>query len=83
MRQAKRHARDADLAKAGVALKRAAARARKLAEQTNTPLILFEDGRVVRKKVTPAKSSRNRARKVGLPRGWVDSTALIREDRSR
>jgi hypothetical protein len=69
MRQAKRHVRDADLAKAGVALKRAAARARKLAEQTNTPLVIFEGGRVVRKKVTSAEASRTRARKVGLPRG--------------
>ncbi len=42
---------DEDLAKVGVALRRAAARARKLAEQTRTPLIIYEGGRLVRKKV--------------------------------
>lgn len=38
---------DADLAMAGLALERAAARARQLAEQTGTPLYVFQDGRVV------------------------------------
>ncbi|MHB8522769.1 MAG: hypothetical protein ACYDH9_18695 [Limisphaerales bacterium] len=38
---------DADISKAGRALKRAAARARELAEQTGTPLYVFRDGRVV------------------------------------
>jgi hypothetical protein len=38
---------DADVAKAGRALERAAARARLLAEQTGTPLYIFEDGRVM------------------------------------
>jgi len=56
MRQAKRHVRDADLAKVGVALKRAAARARKLAAQTNTPLVIYEGGRLTRKRVAPAKA---------------------------
>jgi hypothetical protein len=42
---------DEDLAKVGVALRRAAAQARKLAEQTRTPLIIYERGRLVRKKV--------------------------------
>jgi hypothetical protein len=38
---------DADMAKAGRALERAAARARHLAEQTGTPLDIFRDGQVV------------------------------------
>ena len=38
---------DADMSKAGRALERAAARARQLAEQTDTPFYIFKDGRVV------------------------------------
>jgi hypothetical protein len=38
---------DTDISKAGLALERAAARARQLAEQTGTPLYVFKDGRVV------------------------------------
>ena len=38
---------DADMAKAGRALERAAARARHLAEQTGTPFYIFKDGRVM------------------------------------
>lgn len=38
---------DADMAKAGRALERAAARARHLAEETGTPLYIFKDGRVM------------------------------------
>ena len=40
---------DADLAKAGVALRRAAKQARKTAERTHTPLVIYEKGRVVLK----------------------------------
>lgn len=46
---------DEDLAKVGIALRRAAKQARKIAEQTNTPLIIYEGGRVVRKKVGKKK----------------------------
>ena len=56
MKSAKQRVRDADLSKAGAALKRAAAQARKLAEQTNTPLVIYEDGRVTRKKVARGKA---------------------------
>lgn len=42
---------DEDLAKVGIALRRAAKKARKIAEQTNTPLVIYERGRVIRKKV--------------------------------
>ena len=40
---------DPDLAKVGAALKRAARRAREIAKRTNTQLVVFENGRVVRK----------------------------------
>jgi hypothetical protein len=40
------------LAKVGGALRRAAKRAREIAAQTNTPIVVFENGKVVGKKVT-------------------------------
>lgn len=43
---------DEDLAKVGVALRRAARQARKIAIQTNTPLVVWENGRVVKKRLT-------------------------------
>ena len=46
---------DEDLAKAGVALRRAAREARKIAIQTNTPLVVWENGRVVKKKLSREK----------------------------
>jgi len=46
---------DEDLAKAGVALRRAARQARKIAIQTNTPLVVWENGRVVKKRLTGEK----------------------------
>ncbi len=39
--------KDPDLAKVGVALKRAAARARKLGFDTNTPVYVYRDGKIV------------------------------------
>jgi len=42
---------DEDLSKVGSALRRAARQARKLAEQTHTPLVIYEQGRVIRKMV--------------------------------
>lgn len=38
---------DPDLAKVGVALKRAAANARKLGFETNTPVYVYRDGKIV------------------------------------
>ena len=46
---------DEDLAKAGVALRRAARQARRIAIQTNTPLVVWENGRVVKKRLTGEK----------------------------
>ena len=43
--------RDKDLAKVGTALRRAAKQARKIALQTNTPLVIYENGRVIKKKL--------------------------------
>jgi len=40
--------RDLDLEKAGAALQRAALRAREIARQTGTPLVIYRDGQVVK-----------------------------------
>ena len=55
MKQAIRRVHDADMVKVGAALKRAAARARQVAVQTNTPLVIYKDGRVTRIRVAHAK----------------------------
>ena len=49
MNTTKKQIRDNDLASAEVALQRAAKRARAIAEQTHTPLVVYEGGRVVKK----------------------------------
>ena len=49
MTKAEKEIKDPDLAKVGIALRRAAARARKVAEETRTPLIVYENGRTVKK----------------------------------
>ena len=46
---------DQDLAKVGAALRRAAKQARKIAIQTNTPLVIYEKGRVIKKKISKGK----------------------------
>ena len=51
MKRNKKLVLDEDLAKVGAALRRAAKRARRIAEQTNTPLVICERGRLIRKKV--------------------------------
>ena len=48
--------RDADIAQAEKALRRAAERARKIAQQTGTPLVIYENGQVVRTPVVREKS---------------------------
>ncbi len=52
-----------ELAKAEIALQRAAARAKRIAEETRTPLIVYENGRVVKK--YPWKVKSRQARKTG------------------
>lgn len=44
-----RKIRDKDMANAEVALQRAAKKAKMIAKQTHTPLILFENGHVIKK----------------------------------
>jgi hypothetical protein len=51
MKKAKIVIHDGDLAKVGAALRRAAKRARKIAAVTNTPFIIYENGRVIRKRI--------------------------------
>jgi len=40
---------DPDLAKVDTALKRAAIRAREIAKRTNTQIVIFENGKIVKK----------------------------------
>ena len=54
---------DSDLANVGPALKRAAARARRLAVQSGTPLYVWKAGRVVDLNKQPAGASTARERK--------------------
>jgi hypothetical protein len=51
MRKSKIVVQDEVLAKVGVALRRAAKRAREIAAWTNTPIVVMENGRVVEKKI--------------------------------
>ena len=48
-RKKKRRVKDPDIRGAEAALKRAAKTARRIAKATNTPLIVWEDGKVVEK----------------------------------
>ncbi len=52
MNEKKMDIRDKDFAGAEAALLRAALRAREIAAQTGTPLVIYKDGRVVEKKIT-------------------------------
>jgi len=49
MNTVKKQIQDKDLANAEVALRRAAKRARMIAQQTHTPLVVYEGGQVVEK----------------------------------
>ena len=51
MKRAKIVVLDEDLAKVGAALRRAAKQASKTAGMTNTPLVIYENGRVIRKRI--------------------------------
>lgn len=56
MNRSKIQIRDKDLANVEVALLRAAKRAREIAEQTHTPLVVYEGGSVVKKFIGKEKS---------------------------
>lgn len=60
MSKIKMQIRDIDLAKAETALRRAAARAKKIAEDTHTPLVVYEGGRVLKKFPWKAKGKQAR-----------------------
>lgn len=47
----RRRVQDADIRALGPALRRAARAARQIAKQTNTPLVVWENGRVVGKRI--------------------------------
>jgi hypothetical protein len=51
----RRKVRDPDMRGVGPALERAARRAREIAEATNTPLVIMENGRIVNKRVRNGK----------------------------
>jgi len=51
MKPAQRTVLDEDLARVGVALRRAARQARKIAARTRTPLVIYKKGRVIRMKI--------------------------------
>jgi len=48
MSKVKKRIQDNDLASAEVALRRAARKARTIAEKTHTPLIIYEGGKVIK-----------------------------------
>ena len=47
----RRRVKDPDIRGAGPALRRAALAARRIAKATNTPLIIWQDGKIVEKRV--------------------------------
>jgi len=58
MSKVKRKIRDVDLAKAETALRRAATQAKKIAEETHTPLVVYEGGRVLKKFLEKQKAGK-------------------------
>lgn len=56
MNTAKKQVRDKDTATIEVALRRAAKKARALAEQTHTPIVVYEKGQVIKKYLGKIKS---------------------------
>lgn len=55
MKAIKKTAIDQDLAKVGTALRRAAKQARKTAVLTDTPLVIYQQGQVIQKKIDKGK----------------------------
>jgi hypothetical protein len=55
MKKTKKVFLDKDMARVGIAFRRAARQARRIAIQTNTPLVVWENGRVVKKKLRREK----------------------------
>ena len=61
MKKSKIVVQDEVLAKVGVALRRAAKRAREIAAWTNTPIVVMENGRVVEKKIEGRRGTLKKA----------------------
>ena len=55
MKAAKKNVIDHDLAKVGTALRRAAKQAQKMAVLTDTPLVIYQHGQVIEKKIDKGK----------------------------
>lgn len=53
MKSKKRKVSDPDMLQVGKALRRAAARAREIARQTGTPLVIYKDGKIVKNYIKP------------------------------
>jgi hypothetical protein len=64
MSKVKMQIRDIDLAQAETALRRAANRAKKIAEETHTPLVVYEGERVLKK--FPGKKRANKSKLPGI-----------------
>ena len=56
MNKVKKKIQDSDLASVEVALRRAARRARTIAEKTHTPLVIYENGRVIKEIIGKEKT---------------------------
>lgn len=56
MKAIKKTVIDHDLAKVGTALRRAAKQARKTAVLTDTPLVIYQHGQVIQKKIDKGKN---------------------------
>ena len=53
MKNKKRKVSDPDIQGVGPALRRSAARAREIARKTGTPLVIYKDGKIVKKSIKP------------------------------
>jgi hypothetical protein len=62
MKAIKKIVLDEDLSKVGPALRRAARRARKMAEETHTPLVIYERGHVIRTRPSTTQSGSTSSR---------------------
>jgi len=62
MKATKKIVLDEDLSKVGTALRRAAKQARKIAERTHTPLVIYEHGRLIRTRPSTTQSGRASSR---------------------
>lgn len=62
MKAAMKRVLDEDLSKVGTALRRAAKQARKIAERTHTPLIIYEQGHVIRTRPSKTQSGSTSSR---------------------